>query len=52
LTNEVTGVQTCALPIFESEVKASLAAPSPVRNNPHVSILILKNVNGKGGVSV
>jgi hypothetical protein len=37
---------------LKSEVKASLAAPSPVRNNPHVSILILKNVNGKGGVSV
>jgi hypothetical protein len=37
---------------LKSEVKASLAASSPVRNNPHVSVLILKNVNGKCGVSV
>jgi hypothetical protein len=35
-----------------SKIKASLAAPSPIRDDPHVSILILKNVNGKGGVSV
>jgi hypothetical protein len=37
---------------LKSEVKASLPTSSPVRNNPHVSILILKDVNGKGGVSV